>query len=217
VCSLARRTLGDRVPVKWEALAGDYRVIRDHVARVVPGFADFNNRVADPQGFLLPHGPRDERRFATPSGRARFTVNDLDVLSCPPGHLILQTLRSHDQFNTTVYSGNDRYRGVHGGRDVVFVSAGDLRELGLADGEHVDLVGAWDDGVERRAPNFRIIEYPTPRGCAAAYYPETNVLVPLGSVAETSNTPTSKSVIIRLEAPRASGGEREAKQDRGTA
>ncbi len=116
----------------------------------------------------------------------------------PPGHLLLQTMRSHDQFNTTVYGLDDRYRGVHGGRRVVFVSGEDLAELGLRDGDLVDLVSVWSDG-ERRAPAFRVVEYPTPAGCAAAYFPEANVLVPLDSTAEISNTPTSKSVIIRLE------------------
>jgi len=199
VCALARRTLGDRVGVEWERLGSDYGAVRDHIAHVVRGFDDFNGRVAKPGGFLLPHPPRDERRFETATGKAHFSVNDLRVLEVPPGCLILQTLRSHDQFNTTVYSDDDRYRGVHGGRRVVFVNPADLRALGFADGDHVDLVGAWDDGVERRAADFRVIAYPTARDCAAAYYPETNVLVPLESVAEVSNTPTSKSVIIRLE------------------
>jgi anaerobic selenocysteine-containing dehydrogenase len=116
----------------------------------------------------------------------------------PAGHLLLQTVRSHDQFNTTVYGLDDRYRGIKGGRDVVFVNADDLRVLGIADGQLVDLVSVWSDG-ERRARGFRVVEYPTPVGCAAAYFPEANVLVPLDSTAEGSNTPASKSVVIRLE------------------
>ena len=116
----------------------------------------------------------------------------------PAGHLLLQTVRSHDQFNTTVYGLDDRYRGIKGGRQVVFVNADDLRALGLADGQVVDLVSVWTDG-ERRAPGFRIVEYATPVGCAAAYFPEANVLVPLDSTAEGSNTPASKSIVIRLE------------------
>ena len=112
---------------------------------------------------------------------------------------MLQTLRSHDQFNTTIYGLNDRYRGILGGRRVVFVNADDLAALGLANNQQVDLIGHWpDDDVERRANGFRIVAYDTPRGCAAAYYPETNPLVPLDSTAEGSNTPTSKSVIISL-------------------
>jgi anaerobic selenocysteine-containing dehydrogenase len=121
------------------------------------------------------------------------------VLSLPPERLLLQTLRSHDQFNTTIYGLEDKYRGIKGGRRVVFVSPDDLALLGLVDGEVVDIVSEWHDGVERRATDFRIVAYPTARGCAAAYYPETNVLVPLDSTADISNTPTSKSVIVRLE------------------
>ncbi|MBX6769261.1 MAG: hypothetical protein IRY90_19280, partial [Actinomadura rubrobrunea] len=147
------------------------------------------------------HPPRDSRRFPTPSGRAVFTVNELEVLRVPEGRLLLQTIRSHDQYNTTVYGLDDRYRGVKAGRRVVFVNPGDLEALGLADGETVDLVSEWTDGVERRAPAFRIVAFPTARGCAAAYFPETNVLVPLDSTAEVSNTPTSKSIVVRLERP----------------
>ncbi|UGQ10319.1 FdhF/YdeP family oxidoreductase [Yinghuangia sp. ASG 101] len=199
VCGLAERVLGDRTTVPWRAFREDYDLIRDRVARVVPGFADFNARVRAPGGFVLPHGPRDERRFPTATGKANFTVNPLDVLRVPPGRLILQTVRSHDQYNTTIYGLDDRYRGVKAGRRVVFVHPADLAELGIADGEAVDLVSEWTDGVERRAPGFRVVAYPTARECAAAYFPETNVLVPLDSTAEVSNTPTSKSVIVRLE------------------
>jgi anaerobic selenocysteine-containing dehydrogenase len=179
-------------------MRADYSVIRDHIARVVPGFDDFNERVRRPGGFALPHPPRDRREFPTGTGRARFTVNPLDVLEVPPGHLLLQTVRSHDQFNTTIYGLVDRYRGIRAGRRVVFVNPDDLDDLGLADGEHVDLVSVWTDG-ERRAEDFRVVPYATARGCAAAYFPETNVLVPLDSVAKVSNTPASKSVVVRLE------------------
>jgi anaerobic selenocysteine-containing dehydrogenase len=125
-------------------------------------------------------------------------VNPPDTVEVPEGHLLLQTVRSHDQFNTTVYGMNDRYRGIKDGRRVVFVNTDDLRDHGLNPGDVVDLISVWSDG-ERRAPAFRTVEYPTPRGCAATYFPEANVLVPLDSTAETSNTPTSKSVVIRLE------------------
>src|SRR5258708_34192547 len=148
---------------------------------------------------MLPRPPHDSRIFLTGNGKAHFTVNQVSAISVPPGHLLLQTIRSHDQFNTTVYGLDDRYRGIHGGRRVVLVSELDLRELGFADGDLVDIVSVWSDG-ERRAPGFRLVSYPTPQGCAAAYFPETNVLIPLDSTAETSNTPTSKSVVIRLEA-----------------
>jgi anaerobic selenocysteine-containing dehydrogenase len=147
---------------------------------------------------MLPRPPRDSRTFPTPSGKALFTVNPPSAVEVPDGHLLLQTVRAHDQFNTTVYGMDDRYRGITGGRRVVFVSGDDLRERGLRSGDLVDMVSVWADG-ERRAKGFRAVEYPTPRGCAAAYFPEANVLVPLDSTAEVSNTPTSKSIVIRLE------------------
>ncbi|EIV92504.1 FdhF/YdeP family oxidoreductase [Frankia sp. QA3] len=213
VCGLAEATLAHRAArpapvgtatavgggsVDWAGLAADYRRIRGHIARVVPGFDDYDARLAAPGGFRLPHPPRDSRTFPTPDGRAAFTANVCEVLRVPAGHLLLQTVRSHDQYNTTIYGMDDRYRGVRRGRRVVFVHPDDLAALGLADGAHVDLVGVWTDG-ERRAENFRAVAYPTARGCAAAYFPETNVLVPLDSTAARSNTPTSKSLVIRLE------------------
>jgi molybdopterin-dependent oxidoreductase alpha subunit len=196
VCGLGEALFGD--DVGWPAMRDDYRVIRRHIERVVPGFHAFEERVSVPGGFVLPSGPRDSRTFATSTGKANFTVNPPDTVDVPPGHLLLQTVRSHDQFNTTVYGLDDRYRGIKGGRRVVFVNAADLAAFGLADGDSVDLVSVWTDG-ERRAKAFRAVAYPTPPGCAAAYFPEANVLVPLDSVAETSNTPTSKSTVIRLE------------------
>ncbi|MET9153166.1 FdhF/YdeP family oxidoreductase [Streptomyces griseoflavus] len=199
VCRLARRVLGERSTVPWEEFERDYAAIRDRIARVIPGFEDFNARVARPGGFALPHAPRDERRFPTATGKANFTAAPVEYPKLPEGRLLLQTLRSHDQYNTTIYGLDDRYRGIRNGRRVVLVNPEDARELRLADGAHVDLVGEWKDGVERRAPGFRVVHYPTARGCAAAYYPETNVLVPLDATADTSNTPASKSVVVRLE------------------
>jgi molybdopterin-dependent oxidoreductase alpha subunit len=198
VCGLARRVLGPGDSTPWEDFASDYAAIRDRISRVVPGFDDFETRVSVPGGFVLPHPPRDERRFPTAGGRARFTANPLSVVRVPSGRLLLQTIRSHDQFNTTIYGMDDRYRGVRGGRRVVYVNPDDLAERGLIDGQTVDLVSEWSDG-ERRAPGFRVVAYPTARGCAAAYFPETNVLVPLDNTAEVSGTPVSKSIIIRLE------------------
>jgi len=185
----------------WREMGEDYRIIREHIEQVVPGFDAFEERVATPGGFQLPNGPRDSRTFHTDTGKAHFTVNQLSTVSVPEGHLLLQTVRSHDQFNTTVYGLDDRYRGIRGGRRVVFVNAADLAALGFTDGDTVDLISVWDDG-ERRAKAFRVVAYPTPIGCAAAYFPEANVLVPLDSTAEGSNTPTSKSTVIRLEAAR---------------
>jgi anaerobic selenocysteine-containing dehydrogenase len=199
VCRLARRVLGETSATPWEEFEKDYATIRDRIARVIPGFEDFNARVARPGGFTLPHAPRDERRFPTATGKANFTAAPVEYPALPEGRLLLQTLRSHDQYNTTIYGLDDRYRGIKNGRRVVLVNPGDADRLGLADGSYVDLVGEWKDGVERRAPGFRVVHYPTARGCAAAYYPETNVLVPLDSTADTSNTPASKSVVVRLE------------------
>jgi anaerobic selenocysteine-containing dehydrogenase len=198
VAGLASAVLRDDPHVPWRDLATDYNRIRDRIERVVPGFTDFNVRVRATDGFTLPHPPRDERRFATPSGRAMFTANRLEILRVPEGRLLLQTLRSHDQYNTTIYGLDDRYRGIHAGRRVVLVHPDDITKLGLHDGQMIDLISEWRDGIERRAPGFRVVSYQTARGCCAAYFPETNVLVPLDSTAEGSNTPTSKSVIVRL-------------------
>jgi molybdopterin-dependent oxidoreductase alpha subunit len=190
--------------IPWERFEADHDAIRDRIERVVPGFDDFNARVREPGGFALPNAPRDERRFPTDTGKANFTANALDVLRLTPGRLLLQTVRSHDQYNTTIYGMDDRYRGVHNGRRVVFVNPDDLAERGIEDGELVDLISEWPDG-DRRAEAFRVIAYSTARGCCAAYFPETNVLVPLDSTADTSNTPTSKSVVVRLKRHAATG------------
>ncbi|MFF4698728.1 FdhF/YdeP family oxidoreductase [Streptomyces chattanoogensis] len=202
VARLARRVLGAASRTPWEEFEKDYATIRDRIARVVPGFEDFNARAARPGGFTLPHAPRDDRRFPTATGKANFTAAPVEYPTLPEGRLLLQTLRSHDQYNTTIYGLDDRYRGIRNGRRVVLVHPDDARALGVADGAYTDLVSEWTDGSERRAPGFRVVHYPTARGCAAAYYPETNVLIPLDHTADTSNTPASKSVVIRLESPR---------------
>jgi molybdopterin-dependent oxidoreductase alpha subunit len=196
VTGLGRALFGE--DVGWREMGDDYAVIRRHIERVVPGFHSFEERAAQPGGFMLPRGPHDSRTFPTETGKARFTVNPPTAEEAPPGYLLLQTVRSHDQFNTTVYGLNDRYRGIKGGRRVIFVNADDLAAYGLRDGDVVDVVSVFVDG-ERRAEGFRAVQYPTPRGCAAAYYPEANVLVPLDATAEVSNTPAFKSSVIRLE------------------
>ncbi len=198
VCGLAAELFGPDDAVDWAGLAGDYRRIRRHIEAVVPGFDDFEQRLAEPGGFPLPHPPRDSRTFPTATGKARFTSEPLEVLRVPEGHLLLQTLRSHDQFNTTIYGLHDRYRGVKNGRRVVFVNPDDLAALGLVADQVVDLESVHADGVRRVAEEFRVISYPTARGCAAAYYPETNVLLSLGAVAKRSNTPVMKSLTVRL-------------------
>ena len=199
ITRLAQATLADRVPVDWAAFERDYDVIRDHVSRVVPGFERFNERIREKDGFILPNGPRDSRTFETATGKAMLTVNELEEVVRPPGRLLLQTLRSHDQFNTTIYSLNDRYRGIKQGREVVFVSPDDIAELGLTDGQKVDIFSDWPGQPDRVLRGFRVVSYPTARGCAAAYFPEANVLVPLDSASKQSNTPVSKAVVVRLE------------------
>lgn len=192
--SIGRETFGDDF---WQPMIDDYDVIRNHIEATIPGFHDFNRRIQNPGGFLLPNGPR-ERVFNTSDGKAQLTVNETNVIELPEGYLLMNTVRSHDQYNSTIYGLDDRYRGVRGGRRVVFVNPEDCRARGLRDGDLVDIVSVFDDG-ERRAPNFRVVEYDTARDCVTTYFPEANVLVPLDSVAEKSNTPVSKSVLVRLE------------------
>ena len=199
ISRLASATLGDAVAVDWAGFERDYDLIRDHLSRVVAGCDGYNEKIRREGGFVLPNGPRDSRTFHTPTGKAMLTVNDLESIERPAGTLILQTLRSHDQFNTTIYGHNDRYRGIKNGRHVVFVNPDDLAELGLVDGQFVDVHGVFSDKIPRVLRKFRVVSYPTARGCAAAYYPEANVLVPLTHLAEGSNTPVSKAVIVRLD------------------
>jgi len=206
ITRMAEATIGDRHGIDWQAMRDDYRAVRAHIARVVPGCESYEVNVRRPGGFVMPHPPRDSRTFETKSGRAEFVTSPIDVLQVPEGHLALQTLRSHDQFNTTIYGFSDRYRGVEGGRKVVFVHPDDVSGLGFENGSLVDIVTRWeDDDRERCVSGFRIVEYDTPRGSAAAYYPETNPLVPLDSTALASNCPTSKSIIVSLRAA-GSGG-----------
>ena len=198
ISRIAQRAVGDRADIPWPEFENDYTYIRDRIARVVPGFEDFNARVAHPRGFRLPN-PVNEYRYPTPTGKAQFTVNPLTEADTPPGHLVLQSLRSHDQWNTIPYAMDDRYRGIHDARRIVMVNPDDLADLGIPDRSMVDIVSIWTDGTERHAEGFTVVGYPTARGCAASYFPETNVLVPLDSVADVSNTPTSKGIVVRLE------------------
>jgi formate dehydrogenase major subunit len=199
VTRIAEATLGDRYGIDWKAMRDNYSAIRTHISRVVPGCESYEVNVHRPGGFVLPHPPRDSRTFTTKSGLAEFETSPIDVLQVPDGHLILQTLRSHDQFNTTIYGLSDRYRGIEGGRKVIFLHADDIKHLGFRAGDLVDIHTRWDDDDRvRTAHSFRIVEYDTPRGSAAAYYPETNPLVPLDSTAIGSNCPTSKSIIVSL-------------------
>jgi anaerobic selenocysteine-containing dehydrogenase len=155
VCELARTLLGADHPVPWEELRADYHRIRDAIADVVPGCTDYNTRVRQPDGFQLPHPPRDSREFPTITGKANFAVYPLEWVPVPPGRLVLQTLRSHDQYNTTIYGLDDRYRGVKGGRRVVFVNPADIASLGLAVGMRVDLISEFTDGRQSRGAPSR--------------------------------------------------------------
>jgi anaerobic selenocysteine-containing dehydrogenase len=196
VAGIARATLGDRSEIDWQGLADDYSKVRDRIARVVPGFDAFNSRIA--QGpFYLPN-PARERRFVTSTGKAHFAVAPISSHDLGADRYILMTIRSHDQFNTTIYGLHDRYRGVHGGRRVLFMNPADLEARGWSANARVDITSHF--GNERRmARRFQLVPYAIPRRCVAAYFPEANVLVPLGSVADESNTPTYKSIHVTLE------------------
>ncbi|HTA65549.1 MAG TPA: FdhF/YdeP family oxidoreductase, partial [Xanthomonadaceae bacterium] len=199
VARLAAATL-TRSRTPWLSLIADYDRIRERIAQVIDGFADFNTRVRERGGFHL-HHPAREREFRTADGKAGFYVHALADTVGPESAastLQLTTLRSHDQYNTTIYGLDDRYRGVRGYRRVCFISRGDLDRLGLESGEWVDITSVWHDG-ERTATGFLLVEYDIPSGCLASYYPETNGLVPLDSYAERARTPTSKSIPVRLD------------------
>lgn len=196
IARLADEVHGSRSPVPWRWLAEDYDRVRSLIERIVPGFDGFNERVCEDGGFYLPNGAK-QRVWDTPSLRAEFGVSEMDVFEASPGRLVLQTIRSHDQFNTTIYGMNDRYRGIGNARRIVLVNPEDLRERDISPCALVDLVGIWGD--ERRvAKGFAAIPYEMPKGSAAAYFPEANVLVPAGSQAIGSGTPTSKAIEIEL-------------------
>ncbi|GAA2008440.1 FdhF/YdeP family oxidoreductase [Nakamurella flavida] len=213
ITRIAEAAIGDRYGLNWQGMRDDYSVIRTHISKVVPGCAAYEVNVGRPGGFVLPHPPRDSRTFPTKSGLGEFVASPIEVLQVPEGHVVLQTLRSHDQFNTTIYGLSDRYRGIEGGRKVVFLHPDDIAALGLTDGQFVDLHTRWvEDDIERSVSGFRVVSYDTPRGSAAAYYPETNPLIPLDSTALESNTPTSKSVIVSI-VPTLTGNAKAAGQD----
>lgn len=200
VCGLAVATLGGgdaRLP--WSAFAEDYRLIRDAIAKTLPGFENFNARIADGASLYLGNSAR-ERAWKNTQGKALLVVAPMPVIRLAPGRLRLMTLRSHDQYNTTVYGKDDRYRGVKGERRVVFMHAEDLAARGLHPLDAVDLVSFDAQGGQRKAENFKVVAYDIPKGCAAAYFPETNVLVPIDSYADKSRTPTSKFIEVEIRA-----------------
>jgi molybdopterin-dependent oxidoreductase alpha subunit len=183
--------------VNWAKLKTNYALIRDHIGNVIPGFASFNQKAEDRGGFYLPNGPRDSLNFETKVGKAIFKTLPMPTLKIPPKHLMLGTVRSHDQFNTTIYGLHDRYRGVHNGRRVIFMNSADIKENCLEAGQWVDITSHFN-GINRKAEKFMVVEYDIPKSTAATYFPETNVLVPIDSVAGGSNTPTYKSILITV-------------------
>jgi molybdopterin-dependent oxidoreductase alpha subunit len=206
VARLAAATLAGRSKTPWLWLLEDYSRIRDKIEAVFPDFHGFNQRVKVPGGFRL-RNTASERVWATASKKAVFTTHavptdtPLQRARARKGDAIvfaLMTTRSHDQYNTTIYGADDRYRGVYGQRRVVFAHADDIRDLGMQDGDWIDFHTVWDDGEERRADGFKLVAYNIPRGCVAAYYPETNPLVPLSSVAANAGTPTSKCIPVLM-------------------
>ncbi|WP_428308361.1 FdhF/YdeP family oxidoreductase [Lacipirellula sp.] len=196
VCRMAAAVLGDRATVDWPTWAENYDHVRDGIAKVIPGCHDYNARVRHPGGFYLPNPPR-ENVYHTDTGKANFTVNPIPVHQLGPDQFAMTTVRSHDQYNTTIYGLHDRYRGLHNERRVVMLNRADLDEQGIAPHQLVDVTSHWN-GQTRTACGFVAVEFPIPKRCAAMYYPEANVLIPVGSVEPLSNCPTSKCTIISL-------------------
>jgi molybdopterin-dependent oxidoreductase alpha subunit len=196
IASIAKSALSSNID--WDAMVANYDVIRNHIEATIPGFTDYNQRIRKPGGFYLPNGARDAE-FQTDSGKAKFTINPLPQRTVKDGRFILMTLRSHDQYNTTIYGLDDRYRGIKGGRRVLLMNEEDIQSAGFHDGSIVDVIGHYN-GVERVAKNFRLVIYNIAKGCLGAYFPETNVLVPIDSFAERSRTPTSKFIEVSLAA-----------------
>ncbi|XZF14907.1 FdhF/YdeP family oxidoreductase [Chitinophagaceae bacterium MMS25-I14] len=203
VCGLAKATLGDRSKIDWDKYQQHYDLIRDDIERTIPGFEQYNERVRKPGGFYLPNCNR-EGWFDTPTKKAHFNIAAFQQETMAEDELMMMTIRSHDQFNTTIYGLDDRYRGIYNERRVILMNQEDMNKRNLAKGDIVNLYNYYD-GVERVAHRFIVIPFAIPRGCTATYFPETNVLVPIGSVAEKSNTPTSKLIILKvvktIEAP----------------
>jgi molybdopterin-dependent oxidoreductase alpha subunit len=198
VCGLAAAALVDS-PIPWLDLAEDYGLIRDRISEVLPAFRDFNRRIENGASIYLGNSAR-ERNWTNGKGRALLVTAPLPQIALAQGRLRLMTLRSHDQYNTTIYGNDDRYRGIRGERRVVFMHVEDLAARGLHPLDAIDMVSFDSQGRERLAPDFRVVAYDIPRGCAAAYFPETNVLVPIDSVADRSGTPTSKFIEIEIRA-----------------
>ncbi len=197
VCELAKATFGERSAVNWNLYKEHYDYIRNDIELTIPGFQDYNKRVRHPGGFYLPNTSREGKFNVKTTGKAHFNIAEVAFPKLEEDELMMMTIRSHDQFNTTIYGLDDRYRGVLNERRVIFMNEKDIIRLGFSNGDVVDLYN-YHDGVERVARKFIIISFSIPEQCSATYFPETNVLVPITSVAEKSNTPTSKMVILKL-------------------
>jgi len=195
VCRLAKATLGTASVVNWDTFA-NYDNIRTDIEKVIAGFENYNERVRKPGGFYLPNVNR-ERKFATGTQKAHFNIAELTETRLADDEFMMMTIRSHDQFNTTIYGLDDRYRGVYNERRIIFMNQADIYKAGLQNGDVVDLLN-YHDNVERVARRFIVVPFAIPAGCTATYCPETNVLVPINSVADKSNTPTSKLVVIKI-------------------
>jgi len=196
VGEIGKRIFGD-FPINWPKLSLDHDAIRDSIAKSIPGFEDYNDRVREPNGFELPNPPRDSTSFDTPSGKAQFSKHSLPDVTIPKGSYVMMTIRSHDQYNTTIYDVHDRYRGIHGRRRVVLMNAEDMVERGWRTRHKVSLISHFN-GEERRSEDWQLVAYPIPRGNVATYFPEANSLVALDSTAKISNTPTSKWIIVTI-------------------
>jgi len=197
VARIAKATLGDKSKVAWEQMVTNYDRIRDAIAEVIPGFENYNGRVRKPGGFYLPNAPRTQR-FPTPNGKANFSTNALSDIVLENGQYLMMTIRTHDQFNTTIYGLDDRYRGIYNERRVVFMNKKDMESAQLKEKTVVHLVSHFKD-QKRSARNFIVVGYDIPKGCIATYFPEANVLVPIDQTAIKSNTPTSKSISVSIE------------------
>lgn len=197
VAKLAKATLGSRSKINWDLYLEDYDYIRNDIELVIPGFDNYNQKVRQLGGFYLPNGARIGK-YNTLTGKAMFSSSDVTFNKLADDELVMMTIRSHDQFNTTIYGLDDRYRGVTNERRVIFMNEQDISRLGFKGGDVVDLYN-YHGGVERVARKFIIIPFSIPAGCTATYFPETNVLVPIDSTADKSNTPTSKYVVLKLK------------------
>ena len=197
ICMLAKATLAGRSKINWDKYLQHYDHIRDDIERTIPGFEKYNERVREPGGFYLPNCNR-EGSFDTETKKAQFNIATFKPVALAADELMMMTIRSHDQFNTTIYGLDDRYRGIYNERRVIMMNRQDMIDRQLQEEDVVDLYN-YHDGTERVAHKFIVIPYPIPKGCTATYFPETNVLVPINSTAEKSNTPTSKLVVLKVK------------------